>query len=199
MRKLSIAAVAIVLGLAAGTDAMAKGRRSDPAWKAAHGRTSPVAPDTGGLCPTPPVVAAVPFNDTGNTCTSSTNAITNYGGVCATMLPFPYPGPELIYRLNLGAGNNLAFSADLTGSTGDLALFFVGSACGVGTNCVANSQDAIGPGAGPEVIAAASYTPGTYYLYIDSYYGGANPARCGSYNLSITGILPVELIQFSAE
>ncbi len=115
---------------------------------------------------------------------------------CATGLPFPYPGPELIYQLNLGATNNPAFSADLTGSTGDLALFLVGSACGTGTNCVAHSQDAIGPGTGPETIAAASYAAGTYFLYIDSYYASPAPAACGTYSLTITPPLPAELIQF---
>ncbi|MET0552883.1 MAG: hypothetical protein ABW221_07595 [Vicinamibacteria bacterium] len=161
----------------------------------------PLTPTAGGQCSGagPTVVPNTGLtNDTGNTCTPGTpNAITNYGGACAVALGFPYPGPEHIYQLTLGAGNNPSFSANLAGGTGDLALFLVGSAtCGDGVNCVANSQDAIGPGAGPELIAAANYPNGNYFLYVDSYYGSPNPASCGAYALTITTPLPAELIQF---
>jgi hypothetical protein len=186
-------ALAVALPLAAATPK----NRSDRDFVAAHGKIE--APTAGGQCSTPPPVVPgpLPFNDTGNTCTPGTpNAITTYGGTCGTNLPFPYPGPEHIYRLDLGTGNSVGYSLSLTGSTGDLALFLVGSACGTGTNCVANSQDAIGPGVGPEVIAAAPQAPGTYFLYIDSYYAIGNPAACGSYALTATGTLPVELLQF---
>lgn len=191
---LTAVALAVALPLAAATPK----NRSDRDFIAAHG-TFNDSPTAGGQCSTPPPVVPgpLPFNDSGNSCVPTpVNAITNYGGVCATGLPFPYPGPEHIYQLNLGTGNSVAYSLSLTGSTGDLALFLVGSACGTGTNCVAHSQDAIGPGVGPELIAAAPQTPGTYFLYIDSYYAIGNPAACGSYTLSATGTLPVELIQF---
>jgi hypothetical protein len=190
---------AVVLAVALPSVAATPQTRSDPAFK---GKTNRVqqAPDSGGVCSTPPPVVPPTgiANDTGNTCTPGTpNAITTYGGACATSLPFPYPGPEHIYQLFIGTGNNPAFNADLTGSTGDLALFLVGSAtCGNGANCVANSQDAIGPGAGPETIPAANYANGTYFLYIDSYYGSPNPAACGSYSMTITAPLPAELIEF---
>jgi hypothetical protein len=192
---LAAVALAVALPLAAATPK----NRSDRDFVAAHSSGIAASPTAGGQCTTPPPVVPgpLPFNDSGNTCTPGTlNAITNYGGTCGTNLPFPYPGPEHIYQLNLGTGNNVAYSLSLTGSTGDLAMFLVGSACGTGTNCVANSQDAIGPGTGPETIAAAPQTPGTYFLYIDSYYAIGNPAACGSYALTATGTLPVELIQF---
>lgn len=197
MRKLFALSSAFILVLTMVGRADAAGRRSDPAFKAEHGR--PHQADTGGTCPSPPIVAALPFTDADDTCRIATNVITNYGGVCNTALPFPYPGPEVVYRLDLGTGNTVDFSADLTGSTGDLAIFVVGSACGNGTNCVANSQDAVGPGAGPEVIAAAAYTPGTYFVYMDSYYAVGTAGACGTYTLTITGTLPVELMEFTAE
>lgn len=198
MTKLPVLTTALILGLFMASDAVAGGTRSDLAFRQAHGRQG-AQPDTGGTCPTPPAVPSLPFSDSDDTCRVTSNVITNYGGVCATALPFPYPGQELIYRINLGTGNNAEFTADLTGSAGDLALFLVGGTCGNGTNCVANSQDAIGPGAGPEVIPAASYTPGIYYLYVDSYYAVGQSGSCGTYSLTITGTLPVELIEFSAE
>jgi hypothetical protein len=189
---LTAVALAVALPLAAATPK----NRSDRDF--VRQNVGPVPP-AGGQCSTPPPVVPgpLPFNDTGNTCTpGSPNAVNTYGGICGTNLPFPYPGPEHIYQLNLGTGNNVAYSLSLTGSTGDLALFLVGSACGTGTNCVAHSQDAIGPGVGPEVIAAAPQAPGSYFLYIDSYYAIGNPASCGSYTLTATGTLPVELLQF---
>jgi len=188
---LAAVALAVALPLVAATPRNRTDRDFVP-----PGNRGPLPP-AGGQCSTPPPVVPgpLPFNDSGNTCTPGTlNAVTTYGGSCT--LPFPYPGAEHIYQLNLGPANSVAYSLSLTGSTGDLALFLVGGACGTGTNCVANSQDAIGPGVGPEVIAAAPQAAGTYFLYIDSYYAIGNPAACGSYTLSATGTLPVELIQF---
>ena len=200
MRLMSVGGfAAVVMGIALPLVAATPQTRSDPNFK---GRTNrvPQVPDAGGLCTTPPPVVPPTglTNDAGNTCTpGSPNAITNYGGTCGTDLPFPYPGPEHIYQLFIGTGNNPSFTANLTGSTGDLALFLVGSAtCGDGVNCVANSQDAIGPGAGPELIPAANYPNGTYFLYVDSYYGLPNPAACGTYSVTITPPLPAELIEF---
>lgn len=194
---LAVAALAVALPLVAATPQT----RSDPDYK---GKTNPIPreiPDAGGVCTTPPPVvpAGGLSGDVGNTCSPGTpNAVNNYGGSCAVPLPLPYPGPEHIYQLNLGPGNNPSFSADLTGSTGDLALFLVNSAtCGNGTNCVAHSKDFTGPGAGPEAIPAASYAPGTYFLYIDSYYAVGQPGSCGTYSLTITPPLPVELIDFT--
>lgn len=187
--------LAVLFALAAPGLVLAATNRSDPDF-VYQANQPPIA--GGGACPTPQAIAALPFSDAGTNC-DGTNAISNYGGVCNTNLPFPYPGPEAIYQINLGVGNNVAFSAVVAGSTGDLAVFVVGSACGVGTNCVASSQDSIGAGAGPENIAAAAYTPGTYFVYIDSYYAVGNGLSCGNYTLNVTGTLPAELIEFSVE
>lgn len=147
----------------------------------------------GAACPGQ-TIAALPFSDSGTTC-DGTNTVTNYNSTaCLANLNFPYPGPDTVYSVTLGAGNNVAFSADLTGSPGDLALFLL-STCGTGSSCIDTSQDAIGAGAGPEDIAAASYTPGTYFLYVDSYYASGG-ASCGTYTLNVTGTVPVELESF---
>jgi hypothetical protein len=147
-------------------------------------------------CTPAPVITVLPYTDSGTTC-GATNDITTYGGVCGTNLPFPYPGPDVIYAFTTTAGNSVAISASLTGSTGDLAVFVLDS-CGVGSSCVQNSQDAIGAGAGPELIAAASYGVGTHYLYIESYYGTGS-ISCGTYTLSVTGNLPIDLESFSID
>jgi hypothetical protein len=172
--------------------------RSDPAWRDAHAVT--LAPTQGGDCTTPVVFSSLPYSDSGNTCNPpAASIITNYGSTCATALPFPYPGPEVVYQFTTTAGNSVAFSMSLTGSTGDLALFIISGACANAAGCVGQSQDAIGVGAGPENIAAAVYTAGTYFIHVDSYYGAPSAASCGSYTLNATGTLPVELTGFTVD
>ncbi len=188
MRPTRLALLATVL--IASPPAPAVTQRSDPRF-VYGGHNQPYGPEGGVSCPGI-LVGSLPATLPGNTCTGGgVNTLTTYTGTCT--LPAPYPGPEDIYQLNLGAGNNVAFSADLTGSTGDLALLVLGT-CGDGTSCVANSADLIGIGVGPEVIAAASYAAGDYYVYVDSYYAVGQAGNCGSYTLSITGTLPVELL-----
>lgn len=190
-RNLLLCVLLVGAGVAAMTSQAAN--RTDPGF-VFQGTQGP-SPLGGGTCGAPSVVGALPFLDLGDSC-NGTNTITNYTGTCT--LPFPYGGEDEVYEITLGAGNNVAFSADLTGSAGDLALFLIGT-CGDGTSCIVNSQDAIGPGAGPELIGAAAYAPGTYYLYVDSYYNAGTAGSCGVFNLSITGTLPVELIDFSID
>jgi hypothetical protein len=48
------------------------------------------------------------------------------------------------------------------------------------------------------VIDPASYPPASYYLYVDSYYDAGSPGSCGTYNLTVTGTVPVELVEFTA-
>ena len=141
--------------------------------------------DGGDTCAQAVPITALPFNDTGDT-TSNTNTLTFYSGTCT--LPFSYAGEDQIYEITVGPGNLMNFSMDLTGSTGDLALFII-SNCGDGTSCVINSQDAIGPGAGPELINNVTLPSGTHYLYVDSYYDADTPGSAGTFSLSITGTL----------
>lgn len=191
------ARLALLISAFAATAASAAVTNRSDAGFVFHGPTGPFATE-GVSCPGT-LIPSLPASPAGNTCTSgATNTITNYGGTCATALPFPYPGPEDIYQFNAGAGANIAFSMSLTGSTGDLALFILDT-CNVAANCINQSQDAIGPGAGPETIAATAYAAGDYYVYIDSYYGGTDPARCGTYTLNVTGTLPVELLEFKVD
>ncbi len=195
MKKMFLAS-ALLLALSSTT--WATGTRSDPAFNGPR-KGEPNVPNVGGDgCATPPtVVGALPYTDSGTSCGAANDFNNNGPSTCRTNLNFTYPGPDVIYRVNLGTGNNVGYSMSLTGSTGDLAMFLL-TDCGVDTSCVANSQDAIGPGAGPETIAAASRTPGDYYLYIDSYYGSGG-ASCGTYTLNVTGTLPVELESFSIQ
>ncbi|ANB18364.1 hypothetical protein [Dokdonella koreensis] len=198
-----ILAVAVSAGLGLCCTAAVAANRSDAGWV----RPNPAVevPAGGGSCATPTSITALPFSQAGNTCGGANN-ISNYGGgICDASLAFPYPGPEDVWAITVGTGNAITVQADLSGSTGDLALFFL-SECGDGDSCMFTSQDAIGPGAGPEALnntapPGSPPVPGvltglsagsTYYVYVDSYYGTGS-ASCGSYTLQVAGTLPVSL------
>jgi hypothetical protein len=183
----------VLVGVSADV-ASAQAKRSDPSFKADPNRPVPPQRVGGENCATPPTqISSTPFVDSDDTC-GNINDLTTYTGTCT--LPFPYGGEDLIYRIDLGTGNNVGYSADLTGSTGDLVLFLIGT-CGNGTTCVDNSDDFIGPGVGPEVIDPINRPVGDYYLYVDSYYDAGTPASCGTYTLTVTGPVPLEMIDFS--
>jgi len=199
MKKTVFVAALLVLGL--GVTSWAQTARSTPGYVGPRSGEASL-PDVGGdTCATPPTVVTspLPYTDSGTSC-GNANDFTNTGpSPCRSglgSLPFNYDGPDVIYRVNLGAGNSVGYSMSLTGSTGDLALFLLDT-CGVDTSCVANSEDLVGPGVGPEVIAAAARPAGDYYLYVDSYYAIGNGASCGFYTLTVTGTLPVELQGFT--
>lgn len=193
---MTLLASALLLGFAVSASAA---NRSDPDFIPTN--TGP-APLGGGSCATPVTIGSLPFSQAGNTCGSANN-ITNYGGPCAAALGFPYPGPEDVWAITVGTGNAITVSADLTGSSGDLVLYLL-STCGDGNSCLFNSQDAIGPGAGPEDMnggaALTGLTAGnTYYIYVDSYYAVGAGGDCGTYTLNVGGTLPVSLESYSID
>jgi hypothetical protein len=173
--------------------------RSDPGHVPTKAYTGPVV-NAGGTCPTPPAITSLPFSDSSTTCSLS-NTVSDYNSsaACSANLPFPYPGEDTAYAITVGTGQSLDISADLTGSTGDLALFLLGT-CGSGASCIDTSQDAVGSGAGPETISTQTgLAPGTYYIYVDSYYAAGNGNSCGSYTLSVAGTLPVQLQSYGID
>jgi len=138
-----------------------------------------------------------PFMDGGNTC-GQPAVVSDYnntgtGGPCNT---YPYPGPELIYRFDVGAGNDVTVTLTPT-SPADMGLFVV-SDCANTLSCV-GFADAVGGGAVSNIaFGVDGLTPGPYWVYVDSFYA-AGAASCGDYNLAVSGTIPVELMEFSVE
>ena len=77
----------------------------------------------------------------------------------------------------------------------DLGVFLI-SDCNSGTSCV-DFDDIVGAGS-IATITPGPLAPGPYYVYIDSYYA-AGAESCGDYTLEVSGILPVELLDFDVE
>lgn len=175
-----------------------------------------VAPPSGSMlragginCASPTVVGTPTWSDSDNTC-SGNNTLEDYWTGAPNCETYPYPGPELLYQIDLGTANEVQIL--LEPQTADLGVFLL-SDCTSGLSCV-TFFDAVGGGA-PSLIApgqtgvtvpgqpgtfdfAPVSGPGSYYVYVDSYYA-SGVLSCGSYNLTVTGNLPVELMEFKVE
>jgi len=175
------------------------------------------APDLGGeTCALATGIGALPFSDNDTT----TGHVNDDNG------PLPVgcsdytqiSGPDLIYVFSTAPGNNIAFTVNPLDAVYDTAIYVLGT-CGNNATCVVGADACLGNGQpqpagctdgnGDEDIPAVlnRFTTGTHALYIDSFYaagtpcGGQGNAICGSgpYALSVTGVLPAELIDIRIE
>jgi hypothetical protein len=174
-------------------------------------------PETGGEnCANPSGIASLPFSDSDNT----TGHVNDVG----TLPPLncsdwtQVAGPDLIYVFSTGAGNTIAFNVNPTDNIYDPAIYILGT-CGTSSTCVVGSDACLATGQiqppgctdgdGDEDIPGVlnRFTAGTHAIYVDSFYpagtpcGGQNFNLCGNgpYTLSVTGVLPVELIDIRIE
>ena len=175
-------------------------------------RVQNAIPKAGGAdCASATVVTTpLPYMDSGNTC-GAPAAVSDYnnqgtGGPCATYL---YPGPELIYRMDLGANNDVTVTLAPV-APADLGVFVVGD-CQNTLSCV-GFQDVAGGGEMSAVTfemgqsMCSNETPsrcpgigaGMYWIYVDSFYA-SGASSCGNYSLSVSGTIPVELMEFSVD
>lgn len=196
------------------TKADEKARRLTPAGPQAY--AGPRTPDVGGEnCGTATGIGSLPFNDTDNT-TGHVNDNNAIPGGCSDYTQTA--GPDLIYVFSTGPGNNIAFNLNPTDTIYDPAIYILGTCgnsatCVVGADtCLANGQPqppGCTDGNGDEDIPAVldRFANGTHAIYVDSFYaagmpcGGQGNNLCGSgpYTLSVSGVLPVELIDIRIE
>lgn len=133
------------------------------------------------------VLAPNGFSHSGNTCDFPDNNVSFYDSQTCRIPRVNYPGGDVVYKVRLNAGNEVAFFLDVQGSA-DLMLALV-KTCGDGNTCVTSSTDFIG--SGDEEISAAKYEPGIYYLYIDSALNENGQIACGPYQITVSGVNPV--------
>lgn len=166
-------------------------RASTPVERGLRNAPEPAA---GGSCVTPTAFTATPYPDTGTTI----GAVDIISEVPCTTWE-TVDGPQVVYSFVAGTGANLTFSLTPTGATWDPAIYLV-STCNSAASCVAGADDTY---AGEtETFSVSSLTAGTtYYLHVDSYYPADDSYGYGhgTYSLSVTGTLPVQLQEFQID
>lgn len=118
-------------------------------------------------------------------------------------------GEDVIYEFTTGPAANPTFTVTTSSLDYDPSIYLT-TTCGDGTTCPAGAGAdncfAANAGGNPcGAVSDESFGPialaaGTqHFFYVDSFYavGGTNSA--GPYNLTVTGPLPVELIDFTIE
>ena len=146
----------------------------------------PLAVEAGGdTCAAATVIASLPFNDSGNT-TNATDQGLALNMTCAGGGMVSRPGPDLVYSITVFSGNSLTLTLD-PGAGFDATLYVVGGSCSSGSGCVVESDTGIDDQV--ETIGPRTFTPGTYYVYVDSIYSPEEGPDHGPYTLSVTGTL----------
>jgi hypothetical protein len=194
------------------TKADEKAGRLTPGRPAAAPRAD--APTAGGEnCGTATPIVSLPFNDSDDT-TGNVDDNNALPGGCSDYTTVA--GPDLIYTFTAAAGNSIAFNVTPTNAIYDVAIYVLGT-CGSSATCVIGADACLADGQpqvpgctdndGDEDIPATVFANGTHAFYVDSFYGagvpcggqGNNLCGTGPYTLSVTGILPAELINIGIE
>lgn len=194
------------------TKADEKATKLTPGRPAAAPRAE--APNAGGEnCASATVIAALPFNDSDDTTGNVDDNGTLPGG-CSDYTTTG--GPDLIYSFTTSAGNSVAFTVTPTNAIYDVAIYVLGT-CGSSATCVIGADACLADGQpqvpgcidnnGDEDIPATVFANGTHAVYVDSFYtagtacGGQGGNLCGTgpYTLSVTGVLPAELIDIQIQ
>jgi hypothetical protein len=169
-------------------------RRAPAPTPAARARPTP-APAFGPIttldgsdtCTAPPVIAALPFNDTGTTSgkNNSTGNSTLKAACAQTTGLLSRLGPDVVYSFTiLGPGNTLTFTVT-PGATYDPAIY-VTTNCFVLNSCVDGSDQTFN--GQTETLTVSGLPAGTYFFSIDSSLDPTeDPDASGSYSLNVIG------------
>ena len=152
-------------------------------------------PNCANVTEIPSSDGVVAFEDTDNTC-GQTHKIEDYNtGIGTPCNTVGYSGPELIYSYEItGPGSDLTITLDPR-PPADLAVLVI-SECGNGPSCVGYA-DQIGGGQ-VSTLRLVDQPLGSYFIYVDAYYT-TGPETCGNYTLTVTGTVPVELLDFTVD
>jgi hypothetical protein len=168
----------------------------------------PAVPKAGSdTCTAPPVIAALPFDDSGDT-TAATNTVDVIPVACNGFTNAT-PGPDNIYEFTVTSGNNLLIEVSTPDISYDTSIYVLAT-CGDGQSCVIGADSCLAtelgqfpacPGFDSTERIQTSLGAGTYYLYVDSWYFRTDPdgRGAGPYDVSIDGSLPVELHEFTID
>ncbi len=201
---------AILIVSMAGTAIMAQSYRTKADYRAGNAqaeRIEPTLKDGSDTCVAPTEIAALPYEDNGDT-TGAADTVSSIPGVCNGLYT-TVAGPDHIYSFTVAGGNSLTFTTTTTDDIYDLSIYML-STCGDGNTCVVGADACLARdndnGSCPandstESFSASDLAPGTYYFYVDSFYGAAIDAdrSSGPYTVTVAGDLPAELLDFEIE
>jgi hypothetical protein len=142
------------------------------------------------------------FMDTGTT-TGAVNDLGSIPAACGTGggTFTSVNGPDHIYAIFIGASGTTNLTITVTPIAPDAAwdpAIYVLDTCGTASSCLAK-RDANGTGLAETIPAGTFYPPGTIAIYIDSAFSVPAPEAAGNYQITVTGIIPVELMGFQVE
>jgi hypothetical protein len=141
--------------------------------------------DGGDTCAAATPIAALPFADSGTT-TGKTDDISALPSGCPMT---SVPGEDVIYTYTITGSNSMTFT--VTPAAGfDPIIYILGTCGNTGVSCHAVNAG----GAGVAESVTIGQVLGAHAFYIDSVNGSD-----GTYDLSVTGTLPVELLDFAVE
>jgi hypothetical protein len=131
-------------------------------------------------------ITSLPFSDS-DTTSGANNTVSAIPGGCSTYMTVA--GPDKIYTFNVVTAGSLTVTATPSGGTYDLAAYLISSCPGgtgntIGSGCIMGA-DVVNTNT-VETFTVANLAPGTYYLYIDSFYSTGGKSS-GPYSLSVTG------------
>lgn len=188
--------LAVVAALAAATPSFAKDRRLEAGGETCGTATGIPCPNCGSGDPT------INFTDIGTT-TGAVNDLGSIPMVCgAGGGTFTgVNGPDHIYTIFIGAMGTTNLTFTVTPIAPDAAwdpAIYILDTCGNAGTCLAK-RDAGFTGAAETIPAGTFYPPGSIAIYIDSGFSTPAPEAAGNYRIDVTGIIPVQLMDFRIE
>lgn len=165
--------------------------------------------DGSDTCAAPPTIpglaAAQVFNDSGTTI-GKTNTVGTIPLACNGNYT-TVSGPDAIYTFTTGPTPNPSFLVTTPDDAYDPSIYIL-STCNDGTSCVVGADNCFARSTGGNPCGAVSDeqigpvalpASATLFFYVDSFYAVGNNLGDGPFDLTVTGPLPVELIDFEIE
>jgi hypothetical protein len=208
VKKVFLAAIALIAVAGVLTPALADYYATKADYRQGRVTRAPATPKAGtDDCPGTPI-AAVPFDDVGDT-TGAADGVSSIPEACNGNYS-QVEGGDHVYTFDVIAGNSLTFTVSTTSETYDPSIYVLttcgdGNTCVTGAaadNCFAADEEQPADCADPtETFTAPELAAGTYFFYVDSYYNVTNNPEIGTgpYELTVEGDLPVELIEFEVK
>jgi hypothetical protein len=172
-----------------------------------NGVPPPITEDGGDTCAEATPIGAVPFTDTGTT-VGNTNTVAAVPLSCNGNYT-TVNGEDGIYVFTTAGGiGNLTLELEPDSADYDPSIYVLttcddGNTCAPGfgaDNCFAENAPGNPCGVvGTETIGPLAFPDNTYFFYVDSFYTEGGLRSAGPFTLTVSGVLPAELLDFQVD